>query len=104
MVRQAKEQGRKRKPQAIQEWIADAYGVPRDYVSRGDVSDILSTLKKPGKKARKAAAATTAGEGSPSPEQGGALSMEDVRLIKATKELIGRIGLQRFHEVLDLLA
>src|SRR4051794_33177605 len=56
MVFQAKKQGRKRKPDAIQDWIVEAYGVPKDYISLSHIATILSTLKKSGKKPRLLAA------------------------------------------------
>jgi hypothetical protein len=101
-VRQAMEQGRKRKPLSIKEWIEAKW--PGTEIDTGHISTIKSTLRKQGgvKKPRKAAA-----EGGDAPAPGrrngnaDSLSVDEIRVVRG---LMNRIGRDRFREVIDLLS
>src|SRR4051794_2019121 len=79
MVRQATTVGHKRKPPAIQEWIAEKYGVPLDYIDANHISNIKSNLRKGGKKPRESAEAGPAA----APARGNGsdwLSVDEIRV------------------------
>src|SRR4051794_18717254 len=98
MVRQAIKEGHKKKPLQIQEWIKNKYGVT---IKTQHISTMKSNMKgKPGRKP----GPKPAGESAPAaPRRNSAdtLSLDEIRLVKG---LVGRIGKDKFRQVLELLS
>ena len=98
MVRQAIMVGRKRKPQAIQEWIQEKYGVP---ISANSISNMKAQLRKSG--VREPRKAPPEGVEAPPVRRNGddSLTVDEIRVVRG---LMHRIGRERFREVIDLLS
>ena len=100
MVRQAMKKGRKRKPQAIQAWIAETYNVPVDYINAQHVSTIKCTLpqgRQEGAQERRGRRVRRPGARHAS----SSLSVDEIRVVKG---FMARVGADKFRELIDLLS
>jgi hypothetical protein len=100
MVRQAIDEGRKKKPLQIQAWIKEKFG---EEIPTNHISTMKSNLKgksgRKGKPGRKPGP-KPAGDSAPR-RNSNTLSVEEIRLVKG---LVGRIGKEQFRQVVDLLS
>jgi hypothetical protein len=97
MVRQAIMVGRKRKPQAIQEWVLEKFGVT---ISTNSIYNMKAQLHKSGvREPRKGP--PEGGPPAPARRNGDdSLSVDEIRIVK---EFMTRIGADKFCELVELL-